>query len=352
LTRVHQVLSGAGPVDAVTTQALAYRRAFSRWGMEGGVHAAAIEPAVRAQVEPLARLAAAAGDVLLFHYSAYAPRLEPLLEWPQRKLLVYHNVTPAEWLWEHQPHVATLCALGRDHLPRWAQGVDVAAAVSEYNARELREAGARETRVVPILMERDGRTPARRTGGPPRILSVGRLAPHKRPELVLRAFELYRGANAPDARLDMVGEALSPAYERSLRELAGEGVTLHGRLPQAELDKLWDGADVFLTLSAHEGFCVPLLEAFHAEVPVIASPSGGMPEVAADAALWADDDPAVVAELINLAVRDDELRTELVDRGNARAAAYEYDVVVSKLRAVVDEALAIRNGRNAAMPDA
>jgi glycosyltransferase involved in cell wall biosynthesis len=352
LTRVHQVLSGAGPVDAVTAQAFAYRRAFSRWGMEGGVHAAAIEPAVRTQVEPLKRLEPAPGDVLLFHYSAYAPRLEPLLEWPQRKLLVYHNVTPAEWLWEHQPHVATLCALGRDHLPRWARGVDVAAAVSEYNAHELRAAGARATRVVPILMERDGRAASRPTGGPPRILSVGRLAPHKRPELVLRAFELYRHATSPEAVLDMVGEALSPRYERELRELAGEGVTIHGRLPQAELDDLWERADVFLTLSAHEGFCVPLLEAFHAGVPVVASPSGGMPEVAADAALWADDDPAVVAELLDLAVRDEQLRAELIERGNARAEAYDYDVVVSKLRGVVDEALGIRNGRNAAMPDA
>jgi L-malate glycosyltransferase len=339
LTRIHQVLSGAGPVDAVTTQAFEYRSAFRSWGMEGGVHAAAIEPSVRSQVEPLKRLEPAPDDVLLFHYSAYAPRLEPMLEWPRRKLLVYHNVTPAEWLWEHQPHVATLCALGRDHLPRWAQGVNVAAAVSEYNARELRAAGARETRVVPILLERATRAASRPSGGPPRILSVGRLAPHKRPELVLQAFELYRRANAPDARLDMVGEPLSPGYERALRELAGDGVTIHGRVPQDELDRLWGRADAFLTLSAHEGFCVPLLEAFHAGVPVVASPSGGMPEVAADAALWADDDPAVVAELLDLAVRDDELRAELTARGNARAEAYSYDAAAERLREAIDATL-------------
>src|SRR3954468_2643581 len=121
--------------------------------MADDIHAAAIEPAVRAQVQPLAELRADPGDLLLFHYSAYAPRLEPLLEWPQRKLLVYHNVTPAEWLWEYQPHVATLCALGRDHLPRWAKAVDVAMAVSEFNAAELREVGARDVRVVPILFD-------------------------------------------------------------------------------------------------------------------------------------------------------------------------------------------------------
>ena len=340
MSRVHQVLSGAGPVDAVTTQALEYRRLFAQWDMEGEVHAAAIEPAVRVQVKPLKELEPEPADLLLFHYSAYAPRLEPLLDWPQRKLLVYHNVTPAEWLWEHQPHVATLCALGRDHLPRWAQGVDVAAAVSEYNARDLRDAGAREVRVVPILLEAEEfEAFAHAHDGGPQILSVGRLAPHKRPELVLEAFELYRLACAPDARLHMVGEPLSPGYERDLRAAAGEGVTIHGRLPQDELNHLWGHADVFLTLSAHEGFCVPLLEAFHAGVPVVASPNGGMPEVAADAALWADDDPAVVAELLDLAVRDKELRSELIARGNGRAETYAYEAVAAKLRSAIDATL-------------
>src|SRR5439155_18730246 len=76
VTRIHQVLSGAGPVDAVTTQAFEFKRAFQSWGMDGGVYAAAIEPALRGQVEPLGALKPERSDLLLFHYSAYAPRLE------------------------------------------------------------------------------------------------------------------------------------------------------------------------------------------------------------------------------------------------------------------------------------
>jgi glycosyltransferase involved in cell wall biosynthesis len=341
VTRIHQVLSGAGPVDAVTSQAFAYRHAFESWGMAGGVFAAAIEPALRGEVEPVARLKPDRGDLLVFHYSAYAPRLEPLLEWPQRKLLVYHNVTPAEWLWEHQPHVATLCALGRDHLPRWARAVDVAAAVSEFNAAELRAAGASEVRVVPIVFD------PRRLGSPgnnstrdgARVLSVGRLAPHKRPELVLRAFDLYRSACDPGARLDMVGEALSPSYEEWLRSSAGPGVAIHGRLDQGLLNGLWRDADVFLTLSEHEGFCVPLLEAFASETPAVARPVGGMPEVGGDAVLWVEDrDLAVVAELVDLAVRDVGLRGALVARGRSRLENYSAETVLGRLRAAVDAA--------------
>ena len=343
MTRIHQVLSGAGPVDAVTTQAFEYRSAFRDWGMEGDIHAAAIEPAVRAQVQPLSELHAGPDDLLLFHYSAYAPALEPLLEWPQRKLLVYHNVTPAEWLWEWQPHVATLCALGRDHLPRWARGVDVAAAVSEFNADELRVAGARDVRVVPIVL-RPRRVQAGGGEAPStRLLFVGRLAPHKRPDLVLRTFELYRSACAETARLDMVGEPLSPSYERELRGLAGPGVTIHGRLEQDALNELWRDAAVFITLSEHEGFCVPLLEAFATDTPVIARPVGGMREVGGNAVLWAaDHDLAVIAEMVDLAVRDGDLRATLVERGRAQLDRYAPEAALAALREAVDAALSLR----------
>ena len=345
MTRVHQLLSGAGPVDAVTSQALAFRELFAGWGMDGGIHAGAIEPRLDAGVRPLRALEAGPRDLLLFHYSAYSPRLRPLLEAPQRKLLVYHNVTPARYLWSHHPHVATLCALGRDQLPLYAQAADVAAGVSAYNARELEEAGARDVRVVPILFdptryEARGAAPS---GHGPLVLSVGRLVPHKRPDLVVRAFALYQRHVEPGARLLLVGEPLSAAYAAWLGELAaGTGarnVRIAGALPQPELNAAWAAASVFVSLSEHEGFCVPLLEAFHFGVPVVARPVGGMPEVGADAALWCDDDDlAVVAELIALAASDTALRDELARRGRERLREYDRDRTAAKLREAVDAA--------------
>ncbi|MBA2504669.1 MAG: glycosyltransferase family 4 protein [Thermoleophilaceae bacterium] len=324
---IRQVLSGAGPFDAITSQALAYRELLG-----GDIHAAAIEPRLKAAVEPLSRLEPGPDDTLLIHYSAYAPKLEPLLELPQRTALVYHNVTPARYLWAHHPHVATLCALGRDHLPRYAQAVDVAIAVSEYNAAELRAAGAREVCVVPVLFDpqRLGPPGEEAPAQPPALLCVGRVVPHKRPDLVKRTFELWRSERAPDARLDMVGEPLSPAYGESL------GMPLRGAIAQEELNAAYRGASVFLSLSEHEGFCVPLLEAFHFGVPVVARPVGGMPEVGGDAVLWTDgEDLAVVAELVDLAARDGELRAELARRGRERLREYAPERTAAALREAV-----------------
>ena len=351
--RVHQLLSGAGPVDAVTRQALVFRELFERWGYGGEIHAAAIEPRLDAPVRPLSRLDARPDDLLLIHYSAYAPRLEELLELPNRKLLVYHNVTPAKYLWSFQPHVAALCELGRDHLPRYAEAVDVAVAVSEYNAGELREAGARDVRVVPILFDasRLG-DPGERKGSVPFLVSVGRLAPHKRHDLVIRAFALFQRELSPDARLMCVGEAISSGYEESLQGLAADlgarNVELPGPIPQDRLNAAYREASAMLHLSEHEGFCIPLLEAFHFGIPVIARPVGGMPEVAGDAALWTDDPPdlAAVAELLNLAAGDGELRAELAERGRARLGEFAPDRTEARLREAVEAAATRPTGRS------
>jgi glycosyltransferase involved in cell wall biosynthesis len=123
-------------------------------------------------------------------------------------------------------------------------------------------------------------------------------------------------------------------------------VTITGGVAQAELNAAYAAADVLVSLSEHEGFCVPLLEAFHFGVPVVARPVGGMPEVGGDAVLWTGDsaeppDPAVVAELMDLAVRDAELRTELARRGRERLEEdYSPDRAAERIRAVVEAALA------------
>ena len=339
---VHQLLSGAGPVDAVTGQALAYRRLFTEWGWGGAEHAGTIDPAMNGRMRPVRELEAAPDDVLLIHYSAYSPALRPVLASPQRKLLVFHNVTPSRYFWEHEPVVAIHCAVGRDQLGRFVEAVDVAAAVSEFNARELREVGAAHTTVIPILLDRAALGPAGpEPPGPPTVLFVGRLAPHKRHDEILRAFALYRSHRAPDARLVLVGEPVSPAFltavERLAERLAPGAVRIERGLSPTELADRYRAAHVFLVRSEHEGFCVPLLEAFHFGVPVIARPAGGIPEVAGDAALLTDDgDPAVLAELVHLAASDPELRAELRARGERRLEDYAWDRAAAALRAAVE----------------
>ena len=344
---VHQVLSSAGPYDAVSVQALLWRRLLTEHGYGGADHAVAIDPRARTGFLPVKALQPAPGDLLVIRYSAYSGQLLPALELPQRKLLVYHNVTPPRYMWNHHAGVAVACALGRAQIRRFARAADVAVGDSEHNAAELRAAGAAQARALPILFD-EARLSARGTvpaGDGPLVLVVSRLAPNKRHDLAIGAFAAWQREHAPDARLMCVGEPLSPAFAKVIEGIAqssgAANVTIAGGLSQADLNSAYAEADAMLSMSEHEGFSVPLLEAFHFGVPVVARPAGAMPEVGGDAVLWdEDDDLAVTAELLELAVRDAELRAELVRRGRAQLERFSGERTKERILAAVEEALA------------
>lgn len=363
--RIDQILCAAGPVDAVTGQALAYRRLLRQWGCSGEdyapVQAAGMPPGA---VRPLHALAPQRADAVIVHYSGYAAGLDAVLSRARRTLLVSHNITPAHYFWSSDPVEAVRCELARAQLAGLCADVDVLAGVSEYNAAELRAMSGREAAVLPVLFDAGALPPVGRPDtapapstpsvlpgtasapSTPSILFVGRLVPHKRQDLVIRTFARW-AAREPEARLTLVGTPLSPAYLQALRGLADElapgRVTFASGLPAAELWECYRSATIFLCLSEHEGFCIPLLEAFHFGVPVIARDAAAVGEVVADAGVLLEpsDRLATASELISLVVGDAELRAELARRGRQRLEAFAYDRTAAAIRETV-EALAAR----------
>ncbi|HET9073093.1 MAG TPA: glycosyltransferase [Solirubrobacteraceae bacterium] len=362
MTVVHQLLSGAGPHDAITTEAGVFRRYFADWGWGGGDYAYRRHPALQAPVAPAGELAPAPDDVVLLHHSAGWPDLDEVLALPGRKLLLYHNVTPAGWFWIDAPGLAAHCQVGRDQLGPLVRAADATAADSAFNAGELAAYGAHHTEVIHLLLDAErlgagagaGVTAAavatasvsvtgEADGAAPQVLFVGRLSPHKRQDEVIRTFGLFRRRHAPGARLDLIGDASSESHVERLRGLVRDhapgAVRIESGLPESELARRYRDADLFLCLSEHEGFCIPLLEAFSFGVPVIARPFGAIPEVSGSAALLVPDaDIAVVAELMDLVLTDPGLRQELVRRGHERLDTFRAERIAPRLRAAVQRA--------------
>ena len=303
------------------------------WGLTGELFADTLDPGLDGAVRPVARLkrSLAVDDLLIIHYTAYARTLHAALELPQRKLLVYHNVTPPEFLWDWEPIVAARCALGRAHLPEYAHRVDAAATATAFNAADLRAAGFDEVHVLPSLYFFDRERLSAGASGiesdaQSTVIFVGRLSPNKRQDELIKAFALYQRHREPDSRLLLIGGPVGPTYtahlERVTAASGARNVVIGGR-PQPELNDAYRAASVFVCLSAHEGFCLPLLEALHFELPVIARRAGAVPEVLGNAGvLIEEEDLPTIAELIDLCVRDEDLREELRRRGRQRLQAY------------------------------
>ena len=307
---------------------------FGRWGLGDDVYAATLAPELDSSVRQVASLAhrIEADDVLVVHHTAYDREIDAALELPQRKLLVYHNVTPARFLWDWEPAVATRCALGREHLSYYVGRVDAAVTATQFNALDLQEAGFVNpmVREAMYLFDPERLAPSAAAQAPAApgtdVLFVGRLSPNKRQDDLIRAFALYQREGRADARLHLVGGPSGTTYAHHLRSLVertgANGVRI-GSLPQPVLNDAYRAASVFVCLSEHEGFCLPLLEAFHFGVPVIARRAAAVPETVADAAVLIDDeDLPTIAELIDLCARDETLRADLARRGRERLSAY------------------------------
>jgi L-malate glycosyltransferase len=285
------------------------------------------------------------GDVLLYHLAIGAPLADTLAARSERLGVVYHNVTPERFLAPWEPDAVHGLSWGRKQLADLAGRCDLGIAVSGHNRRELDALGYRRTVVAPIItdlaaFEREvdeptlARLEAERDG--PVWLFVGRVSPNKCHQDLIKAFAVHRRAYAPTARLRLVGAPASDRYVDALRAFVaaldlGGAVEITGSVTGGQLTAHYRAADVFVCLSEHEGFCVPLLEAMHHRLPIVAFAATAVPETLGGAGLVLPTKGAgVVAAAVDRVVGDPALADALVRAGTARLA--EFDLTVTRRR--------------------
>ena len=249
MTRVHQFHPVLAPGDAMSGHVIALDRRIRSWGHEARMYAIEAKPGVE-DVLPYRRLFrdVRPDDVVLVHFSMGHEIFTQLAKLTARKVLVYHNVTPAQFFTGINPHAAVFARLGRRQLGELAPHFDLAIGVSEYNRRELEAAGYAHTVHVPILIDwarydlaPDDAVIARWQGIAPVLLFVGRISPNKRQDDLIRMLAYYRRCIDREARLILVGAYRDqPQYHARLLALVSElglegAVTFAGAVPLAEL---------------------------------------------------------------------------------------------------------------------
>lgn len=354
MTAVHQVLVSVAYGDAVTSEALELRTLLRRRGPSEifALYRDLRVPDVR-DLSDFKRLAKGA-STLLVHYSIGHPDVQRFLAEQDRPLVLrYHNITPARYFTGFDPEMAVRLDEGRSSLAQLAPRTNLAIAVSEFNAADLRDAGFRRIETVPFLLDTrhllqappdvlpPGLPPP---GSGPLVLFTGRVAPHKRHDLLIESFHVLKTYLRPDAHLGLVGSFYSPVFRytlsRLVKELALSDVVFTDQITAGSLAETYRRADVFVCLSEHEGFGAPLIEAMTFRVPVIAWATAAVPETAGDAALLLQEpSPTLVAEAINRVLSDASLRGMLVERGLRRSAELQPERTGARLVELVQGAV-------------
>lgn len=355
MTAVHQLVPSFAPRNAIGNHTLQVQRVLREVGLESEIYVADAWREIAHLTKHYRDLPARPGTWLLYQSSTGSPMADWLVQRPERKLVNYHNITPAELFAPWEPHVAVELTAGRRQLAALAARTELAVADSAYNEAELRAVGYRNTTVVPILLdtraferEVDQATLDRLrsdAAGGTSWLFVGRLSPNKAQHDLIKALAVHRRVYDPKARLRLVGGPSSHAYLTALHQLAeaagvAGAVDFAGDVSDAELAAHYRAADVFVCTSDHEGFCIPLLEAMHHDVPVVAYASSAVPEtLGAGGLCLPDKSPTRVAAAVNRVTTDAELRATLTQAGRRRLADFDLEASRRKLadavRAVV-----------------
>src|SRR5688572_3539506 len=319
---IHQVLATLGYGDAIGHEVLGIQRVLRRAGFESDIFVQTADPRLEDRTRDYRDLIEESdpSNILIHHFSIGSRASRITYALPDRQVLVYHNITPPEFFVDVHEQLAEQCFKGRRELTVYPARVDLALGDSEFNRQELEALGFDPTGVLPVVPDFS------HLDLPPNdlivrdydddwtnILFVGRVIPNKRIEDVIRYFHAYQRHFNPRSRLLIVGSYGGfDKYLALLHQLTARlGVTnVHftGHVSDAELAAYYEVADLFLCASAHEGFCVPIVESFHKQIPVIAYAATAVPTTMDGAGvLYTTQDPLEVAALLDAVLGDDRL---------------------------------------------
>jgi len=348
---VNQWVPAAHRGDAVGDSARRLRDLLRQIGHRAEIYALTIDDDMADDVRPFGDAGARSGDVTIFHYALPSPMTDAFARLTTRRVLYYHNVTPAHFFAPYDPGLFRLATLAREEILTLTGRVDVALGVSEYSRRELESLGFERTGVLTLPMDLSRITDSPSRPALDRLLDdelvnflfVGRIAPNKRIEDHLRLAEHYKRYVDAFYRFIFVGRYDAvPQYYATIRALMSEYRLLNerfvftGAVPDQDLATYYRHAAVYISLSEHEGFCAPLVEAMAADVPILAYAAAAVPETLGGAGIqFTPKDLEQAAELAGALAFDDDLRSAVISGQRRRLKDFGDARVLRELSAVL-----------------
>ena len=328
MTAIHQVLATLGYGDAIGHEVLGIQRVLRSAGFESEIFVETADQRLESMTRDYRELVDASrpDNLLIHHFSLGSKASRTAYAVPDRMALVYHNITPPEYFVGVHRTLARQCFRGRRELQAYARRCDLALGDSEFNRRDLEMLGFPCTDVLPVVpdfshLDREPHWLVARDFDDDwtNIVFVGRVIANKKIEDVIRFFSAYQTLFNPRSRLLLVGshsgfERYAASLHALVDRLGVANVHFTGHVSDEELVAFYDVADLFLCASEHEGFCVPIVEAFYKEVPVLAYAATAVPATMDGAGVLFDKrDPEHVAALMDAVLSNASLRDAIVD---------------------------------------
>lgn len=349
--KIHQILPCLSYGDAIGNHTIEIQRILRSWGHESLIFADDIHENMRQFAKPYRKLKGRTlqDALLIYHFSVGSEVSRFVRALPNRKILIYHNITPPSFLKGYDDFIREILANGYDELKLFVGMCELALGDSEFNRLELEAMGFTPTAVLPIILDFDKYTNLlddtvlrRYDDGWKNIVFVGRVVPNKCQEDILLAFHWYQKYVNPRSRLFLIGKRGIERYDLMLEELTQrlqiQHVHLLGQVTDAELSAYYKTAHLLLCMSEHEGFNVPMLEAMHADIPVLAYNATSIPYTLDGAGVLINakryDE---IAEMMDLLMENQPFRAKILETQRKRLEFFQKPRLEQLLKSYLDQ---------------
>ena len=338
--KIRQFVPAVYPRDAVGGHVLRLDEQLRRRGHDAQIVVESHHPETRDRTVGVDALPPDPdAGVNVFHVATGTVLADVVTHRSEPLVLVHHDLTPIDQVAAWDAELVVALALARRQFEALAKRATLGIGDSEHNRRELVRAGCRQTTTAPLVFDLPEAVETSRTD-PPTVLFVGRFAPNKGHEHLIAAIRLLR-RRMPDVVLRCIGGSSVPEYRRSLDRLVeheglGDAVRFDDAISDDDLRQAYATASVFCCVSAHEGFGMPLIEAMHHGLPVVAWDAAAVGEtVGTGGIVLLDRETTTVATALERVLSDDDLAARLVVAGRARAEQFGVDRAVDRFVAAL-----------------
>ena len=273
--------------------------------------------------------------IIIYHYSTWDETIEYILKLPCKKIFVYHNITPHYFYNDCNINTASALKKAREKLPELRDKFDFVITKSNYSAQELIENGYKNVYILPYVIDFNRyRIKYSEIPVPKnikyKILYVGRVAPHKKVDELIKIFYFYCKNISTDSFLSIVGDYTDvEPYNKKLRRMISylklENVFFAGNSDLKTVSAYYNWADIFVIMSRHEGFCIPIVESMYFGLPVIAYNSSAIPETLGGTGILINNNNyPEIAEIIKECIDNKELKNKIINKQKERLKDFSY----------------------------
>jgi len=347
---IHQILPDITKGDAIGNEALLIRDILRKWGFRSDIYAQHIRPGTGAIQYENYQNRSSKHNILIYHYSIGSSLSDFIKCLPDTIVIIYHNQTPEKYFWGVNNHIAELLRKGKEDLKDFSKIARLGLGDSEFNCRELQDLGFPKIELLPLLIDfekyslKNEKIIRGYDDQKVNLLFVGRIAPNKRQDEIIKIFYYFKHIH-PDSRLFLIGSYEGfEAYYQKLKELIAQlsltDVIMPGNVHDRDLNSYYTLADVFLCMSEHEGFCVPLVECMYFNVPIIANNAAAIPNTLGDSGILINNkNYCEIAELINMILQDENLHKRLIEKQRETLKTYRYEKTKEKFKHYINQIL-------------